>query len=67
MSAAQLEVVIDIVHVRVALRSGIWQYSLAVSAARRTRPQAGIASRGVVSLTADAKVRVSRPNPGWRA
>ena len=40
MSAAQLEVVIGIVHVRVALRTGIWQHALAVSAARRSRPQA---------------------------
>ena len=40
MSAAQLEVVISIVHVRVALRTGIWQHALAVSAARRSRPRA---------------------------
>jgi hypothetical protein len=43
MSAAQLEVVIDIVHLRVALRTGIWQHALAVSAARRPRPQPDLA------------------------
>ena len=41
MSAAQLEVVIGIVHVRVALRTGIGQHALAVSAARRSRAEAG--------------------------
>jgi len=38
MSAPQLEVVIGIVHVRLALRTGIWQHPLAVGTARRSPP-----------------------------
>jgi hypothetical protein len=53
MSAAQLEVVIGIVHVRVALRTGIWQHALAVSAARRSRPQRAIRTLRRVFLRPD--------------
>jgi hypothetical protein len=55
MSAGQLEVVIGIVHVRVALRTGIWQHALGVSAARRSQPLADLQSLVVVPSKADLR------------